>query len=245
MKRCLLFSGCLLLAGAVCVAVSLQNIGVPAFEKPNLSDIKPSPVIKTISSDTVVVLQDGNEAIIWLAGVEKPTSGVDLAEKFVGNLLKGENVFVLPDPLQKQADPNSCMAAYIYRAPDGLFVNAEIIRQGYGLASMKSLFRYMNEFRHLELFAKQAGKGVWASSEPIPPEKQNEPNKPVAQSPPVVAPANDTSKTPGNDNVIVYVTKSGTKYHKLGCRFLSKSSRPMKLKDAKIRYSPCSVCNPP
>ncbi|HHY47492.1 MAG TPA: copper amine oxidase N-terminal domain-containing protein [Firmicutes bacterium] len=46
--------------------------------------------------------------------------------------------------------------------------------------------------------------------------------------------------------VTVYITKSGSKYHRLGCRFLSKSCIPISLEDAKARgYAPCSVCNPP
>lgn len=43
----------------------------------------------------------------------------------------------------------------------------------------------------------------------------------------------------------VYATKSGTKYHADGCKFLSKSKVPMKLKDAVKKYTPCSICNPP
>jgi hypothetical protein len=44
---------------------------------------------------------------------------------------------------------------------------------------------------------------------------------------------------------IVYVTRTGSKYHKAGCRYLSKSAIPMKLKEAAARYGPCGVCNPP
>jgi endonuclease YncB( thermonuclease family) len=42
-----------------------------------------------------------------------------------------------------------------------------------------------------------------------------------------------------------YVTRSGAKYHRGGCRYLRKSSIPIQLNSAKARYSPCSVCNPP
>ncbi|MGB8225588.1 MAG: thermonuclease family protein [Sedimentisphaerales bacterium] len=272
-KYRLLFSGCLLLLGIACVAVSVQNFEVPAIEeKPDLSKLKPSPVIKTINSNTIVIVQDGNEATICLTGVERPSAAqsanaADLADKFVSNLLKGESVYVAADQQQKQTDPNSCMATYIYRSPDGLFVNAEIIRQGYGLAAMKSLFKYMNQFHRLELFARQAGKGVWASADAssfakatedkkamadksnksIPSGKQDEPNKQDTKPSSVAAPAvrSDNPQEPGNDDVIVYVTKSGTKYHRQGCRFLSKSSIPMKLKEAKGKYSPCSICKPP
>lgn len=46
-------------------------------------------------------------------------------------------------------------------------------------------------------------------------------------------------------DVTVYVTRTGAKYHKEGCRYLSKSMIPMKLSEAAARYSPCSVCKPP
>jgi hypothetical protein len=46
--------------------------------------------------------------------------------------------------------------------------------------------------------------------------------------------------------LIVYVTKTGNKYHTANCRFLAKSKIPMSLKDAKAKsYTPCSVCKPP
>jgi hypothetical protein len=43
----------------------------------------------------------------------------------------------------------------------------------------------------------------------------------------------------------VYVTKTGTKYHASGCRYLSKSCISISLADAKADgYTPCSVCKP-
>ena len=45
--------------------------------------------------------------------------------------------------------------------------------------------------------------------------------------------------------ITVYVTRTGKKYHRDGCRFLSRSKIPMSLKEAAARYGPCSVCRPP
>jgi len=45
--------------------------------------------------------------------------------------------------------------------------------------------------------------------------------------------------------VTVYVTRTGTKYHRAGCRYLARSQIPMSLKEAAARYGPCSVCKPP
>jgi hypothetical protein len=44
----------------------------------------------------------------------------------------------------------------------------------------------------------------------------------------------------------VYITKSGKKYHRDTCRYLSRSKIPTTLKDAKANgYTACSICRPP
>lgn len=44
----------------------------------------------------------------------------------------------------------------------------------------------------------------------------------------------------------VYITNTGTKYHRDGCRFLSKSKIAVLLEKIDVeKYAPCSVCNPP
>lgn len=47
-----------------------------------------------------------------------------------------------------------------------------------------------------------------------------------------------------NEDPTVYITNSGRKYHRAGCRHL-KSETPMKLSEVKGAYEPCKVCNPP
>ena len=48
------------------------------------------------------------------------------------------------------------------------------------------------------------------------------------------------------EDPIVYITKTGAKYHTATCSYLRKSKIPISLSDA-IRqgYTPCSRCNPP
>ena len=53
-----------------------------------------------------------------------------------------------------------------------------------------------------------------------------------------------TSQSAEQDTT-VYVTKTGKKYHLDGCRSLSKSKIPISLSEAKARYEPCGICNPP
>lgn len=46
--------------------------------------------------------------------------------------------------------------------------------------------------------------------------------------------------------VIVFVTDTGTKYHRDGCQYLNMSKHQMDLKQAINQgYTPCSVCHPP
>jgi competence protein ComEC len=54
-----------------------------------------------------------------------------------------------------------------------------------------------------------------------------------------------TTKEETPKEVTVYVTRTGSKYHRASCRYLAKSCIPMSLQEAKTKYGPCSVCNPP
>jgi hypothetical protein len=49
-----------------------------------------------------------------------------------------------------------------------------------------------------------------------------------------------------NDQLTVYVTATGERYHLSSCRTLRGKGRPISLGDAKRRgYTPCKVCQPP
>jgi DNA/RNA endonuclease G (NUC1) len=51
--------------------------------------------------------------------------------------------------------------------------------------------------------------------------------------------------SPDKENIVVYVTRTGKKYHVVGCRSLSRSQIPITLTKAKARYEACRICNPP
>lgn len=49
-----------------------------------------------------------------------------------------------------------------------------------------------------------------------------------------------------HDDITVYITKTGSKYHREGCSSLRSSSIPISLSEAKQRgYEPCKICKPP
>ena len=71
-----------------------------------------------------------------------------------------------------------------------------------------------------------------------------QPNAPpdIPKAEPEVVPDNSESKA---NAVVVYITNSGAKYHRDGCRYLNKSRIETTLTAAKAKgYTPCSVCKP-
>jgi len=47
-----------------------------------------------------------------------------------------------------------------------------------------------------------------------------------------------------NDDITVYITKTGSKYHSENCSYLNGNGISKKLSEVKEKYSPCSKCNP-
>jgi competence protein ComEC len=46
-------------------------------------------------------------------------------------------------------------------------------------------------------------------------------------------------------SVVVYITKTGEKYHRDGCKSLSKSKIPSTVEEAKEKgLTPCAICKP-
>jgi micrococcal nuclease len=53
------------------------------------------------------------------------------------------------------------LLAYVY-LDDGTFLNAEIIKQGYGFAYTRFPFKHIEQFRQYERDARESGAGLWA-----------------------------------------------------------------------------------
>ncbi len=184
-------------------------------------------VERVVDGDTIVVKGVGKVRMI---GVDTPET-VDPrrpvqsfgkeASAFTRRLVGGKVVRVEYDWQRK--DKYDRTLAYIY-LPDGTFVNAAIILEGYGHAYTKYPFRYLEQFRGYEREAREARRGLWGDSAGVAPQ--------------VVAPSADASQT-------VYVTRTGTKYHLGGCRSLARSRIPISLGEATARFAPCSLCKPP
>jgi micrococcal nuclease len=186
-------------------------------------------VERIVDGDTVVLAGIGTVRLIGVDAPETvdPREPVEAfgkeAAAFLTGLLAGRSVRVEYD--QQRTDKYNRTLAYLYVA-DGLLVNREIIRQGFGHAYTEFPFRLLEDFRAAEREARAQGRGLWSA--------------------PVATPIRTLTAPPAADRAVtVYVTRTGAKYHRAGCRYLARSQIPMPLNEAVARYGPCSVCRPP
>ena len=173
--------------------------------------------VKVTDGDTIIIL-DGDERV-RLIGIDTPETvhpnkSVEFfgkeASAFTKRMVEGKKVRLKYDWQRK--DKYGRTLSYVYLL-DGTFLNAEIIKQGYGHAYTQYPFKYLEDFRKYEREAREKGRGLWsdnleASTETL---AQGEGNK----NPPTIAPQK-------SESVTVYVTRTGAKYHRAGCRYLRK-----------------------
>lgn len=123
---------------------------------------------RVIDGDTIVL--DGNEHI-RLIGVDTPEKNDHRPEvrrlameatRFTRRMCEGQPVRLEYD--YQRYDRYGRTLAYVYLR-NGTFLNAEIVRQGYGFAYTRFPFRYLDDFRAYEREARAAGRGLW-SAEP-------------------------------------------------------------------------------
>ena len=208
------------------VSVYYSDNGLLPYPDVEFADAATFPVLKVIDVATVEIHYEDSPKVVKLIGVkvpeamhpDNPSETAQLeAAAFLHNLLLGESVYLHfeVDAPETAGD----LQAYLYRAPDRLFVNLEVVRQGYAQVNARATFKHLELFVHYEERARTAEKGLWA---------------PIGQG---ILPDDDTQ---------VYVTPSGGKFHRENCVVLKRSKRlsAIRLGVAKQTHTPCSFCKP-
>jgi endonuclease YncB( thermonuclease family) len=171
---------CSLLVQSGCIAESDSR---PAASRvidsraPVKGDIaeRPKGTLERLDADVVTRVVDGDTVILErigrarLIGVDTPET-VDPrtpvqrfgkeASEFTRRLVGSQQVRVAYD--WDRRDRYQRTLVYLYLL-DGTFVNAEIIRQGYGFAYTRFPFKYMDEFVKLEREAREHARGLWVA----------------------------------------------------------------------------------
>ena len=85
-----------------------------------------------------------------------------MIKEFNRNLMLNEFVYLSSDSLVADKDEDGNKVRYLYRAPDGLFLNLEIIRQGYAVAASGYDYKHKDLFGFYESKARGDKKGVYS-----------------------------------------------------------------------------------
>lgn len=130
-------------------------------------------VVNIEDGDTLTVNMNGVEERVRFIGVDTPEVRDPrkpvqcfgrAASEFTKNLIGNKMVRLEADPENTNRDRYDRLLRYIY-LPDGTFVNAEIIRQGYGFAYTNFPFTKKDEFKELEDQAMDQNLGLWGGCE--------------------------------------------------------------------------------
>lgn len=128
-------------------------------------------VVRIVDGDTIHVLVGGQREKVRYIGVDtpethKPGTPVQCygraASAFNARLLAGRRVQLRTDA--ETRDRYGRLLAYVYRRPDGLFVNAELMRQGFARTlTIPPNIAHVEEFLRLQRAARDAQRGLWSA----------------------------------------------------------------------------------
>ncbi len=169
MKLFHLKSVCRLLTLLLLAIIFRGELNAENKSQPIIQYIKPLSALCTraVDGDTIIVNIAGVKERVRLIGVDTPETkhprkpvqrfGKE-AYNFTWRMVEGKKVRLEFD--QNQRDKYRRLLAYVY-LEDGTFLNAEIIKQGYGHAYTRFPFRHMQKFRNYEREARIRKRGLW------------------------------------------------------------------------------------
>jgi len=213
-----------LLLGFVVGLAFAQTVKFPV---PQGQTIK-ATVVSVTDGDTIKV-RIGNELqTVRIIGYDAPELSQPFGDKaslYLKALLEGREVILESDV---QALDKYGRRLYHVWLPQVL-VGELMLLSGLGqIMTIPPNVRHLDYYQRVQTQARSVGLGIWAV--PFPTGKQEKEMQGRATQ-------------EGSD--IVYITRTGSKFHRAGCRYLRYSAIPIKRSEAiALGYSPCSVCRP-
>jgi micrococcal nuclease len=128
-------------------------------------------VVRVVDGDTIRVRLDGRTERVRYIGVDTPESvkpGTPVqcfakrASAANAALVAGQTVRLVGDV--EQRDRYGRLLAYVYREPDGAFVNARLVRDGYARTlTIAPNVAHARELADLARAARRAHRGLWSA----------------------------------------------------------------------------------
>ncbi len=208
-------------------------------------------VVSIADGDTITVLHDETQVKVRFHGVDTPEKKQDYgtaAKNFTADHCFGEIVTIVVTDTDRYGRKVGLVIL-----DDGRVLNHELVAAG--LAHWYETYAPDDRtLKRLQTEAKAAKRGLWSRADVIVPyefRKGKRNGNTTPYNPPSESPSVRTDTTPAalgsamtDAAGMVYITNSGTKYHKKGCRFLKQSSKAISLRKAKESFEPCGVCKP-
>jgi micrococcal nuclease len=167
MSRARLILGLIVLAVAAYTAAARSPDPAPSAPSSSSS----GRVTRVVDGDTIHVMVGGRDEKVRYIGVDTPESVkpgtpvqcfAERASAFNTRLVAGERVRLVRDA--EERDRYGRLLAYVYRARDGLFVNATLVTGGYAVPlTIAPNVAHAKEFRTLAATARRKGRGLWSS----------------------------------------------------------------------------------
>ncbi len=233
---------------------------LPSVVVPDRSAMTMGVVVRVLDGDTVLVRVAGKVRRYQLLGADAPELGARArastpdsirARRFVEQLLLDEVVYIQHDP-DVGRDGMNRVWGYLFRAPDMLLANLELVRQGYARYEQRGGGLYAASFAFYEARAERSGKGIWSSDDgggdwAVPSEELAFlPGESIPEEGESGGAALDESISEAGEaeREMVYITKFGSKYHVKDCPHLTDTQSPVVREEIKGTHEPCKTCKP-
>jgi micrococcal nuclease len=152
-------------------ALAAAGAGLPSCGQERRPASSEGMVVRVVDGDTIHVRIGGRRERVRYIGVDTPETGRSgtprecfggAAAALNSRLVEGRRVRLRMDA--EPRDRYGRLLAYVYRAPDGLFVNAELVRRGFAtILTIPPNVSHAGEFLRLERAARSARRGLWGA----------------------------------------------------------------------------------
>ncbi len=158
-------------AAAPSSTTALATTTTPSATVPDQDRLEPNATVeRVVDGDTIIVDLNGTRERVRLLGIDTPESvaetrpdqcyGEEASTHLKSLLPEGSEVTLIRD--EEARDQYERLLAYVVRSSDQLFVNLDLLEQGFaGVLIYPPNDHYENLFTTAEAEAADAGVGLW------------------------------------------------------------------------------------